>query len=226
MATSSTYTFNPALGALSVYAYNLAGLRATSLLQEHFEAARMASNMICASWSNRGVNLWAVDLVTTPLVASTATYAVDASTVMILDAYLVTDSVDRVIMPISRTEYASYPNKDTEGTPSVYWFDRLISPTITLWAVPDAVTATSLKYYRVRRIQDAALTNAQQVEIPYLWLEAFAYALAQRLALIWSPDKAQMLKVLADEAYTIAAEQNTEYAAVYITPQLSSYWRP
>ena len=66
MTTSGTYTFNPSLGELTLYAYNLIGIRNTSLAQEHMEAARMASNMMLARWSNQGVNLWAVDLVTVP----------------------------------------------------------------------------------------------------------------------------------------------------------------
>jgi hypothetical protein len=77
----------------------------------------------------------------------------------------------------------------------------------------------------VRRIQDSALTNGQTVEIPYLWLEAFALGLAQRLAMIWAPDKLQMLKPLADEAYMIAAEQNVEQAQQYISPMISGYFR-
>lgn len=231
MATTGTYTFNPSLGELTIYAYNLIGVRATALMQEHFQAARMAANLLCANWSNRGVNLWAVDLVTVPLVAGQSTYSVDGNTVMILDAYMTIDDgvsnpIDRIILPVSRTEYASYPNKEQQGFTTVFWFDRLIAPTVTLWPVPDGNSAQYLKYYRVRRIQDSALQSATQVEIPYLWLDAFAYGLAARLAVIWAPDKAQIMKPLADEAYAIAAEQNTEYAQQYISPQLSGYWRP
>ena len=43
MATSNTYTFNPSLGEIVLFSYNLIGIRNTSLLQEHFEAARMAT---------------------------------------------------------------------------------------------------------------------------------------------------------------------------------------
>lgn len=230
MATSGTYTFNPSLGELTLYAYNLIGLRNTSVLQEHMQAARMASNMLLSNWSNRGVNLWAVDLVTVPLVAGQATYTVDSNTVVMLDAYVTIDNgggdtIDRVILPISRTEYASYPNKEQEGFPTTFWFDRLISPTVTLWPVPDGNTAQDLKYYRVRQLQDANLAGGLQVEIPYLWLEAFAYNLAVRLAIIWSPDKVQLLKPLADEAYQVAADQNVETAQQYISPQIGGYWR-
>ena len=233
MATSGTYTFNPSLGEITLYAYNLIGLRNTSLLQEHLEAARMAANMLCANWSNRGVNLWAVDLVTVPLVQGQATYNVDLNTVTMLDAYMVIDNgngqpIDRIILPVSRTEYASYPNKEAQGFTTTFWFDRLISPnpTVTLWPVPDGTSAQYLKYYRVRQIQDSVLSNGTQVEIPYLWMEAFAYGLATRLAIIWAPDKVQLLKPLSDEAYNIAAEQNVETAAQYISPQISGYYRP
>lgn len=230
MATSGTYTFNPSLGELTLYAYNLIGVRNTALLQEHLEAARMATNLMLARWSNQGVNLWAVDLITTPLVSGTATYSVDANTVMILDAYMNTTTgtsdIDRIILPISRTEYASYPNKEQEGFPTVYWFDRLLSPTITLWPVPNTTTGPqNLKYYRVRRLQDANLSGAEQLEIPYLWMEAFAYGLAARLAMVWAPEKVALMKPFADEAYDIAAAQNVEQAQQYISPQLAGYFR-
>lgn len=239
MATSDTYAFNPGLGELTLYAYNLIGIRNTAVLQEHMEAARMASNMLCSRWSNMGVNLWAVDLVTVPLVTDQATYPVDGNTVAILDAYVQNDdsgaNIDRIILPVSRTEYASYPNKEQQGFPTVYWFDRLISasrstgsagPTVTLWPVPNTDNGPqSLKYYRVRQIQDSALTNGQTVEIPYLWLEAFAYGLALRLAQIWNPQAVAMIKPMADESYQIAADQNVETAQQYISPTLSGYFR-
>jgi hypothetical protein len=204
------------------------GIRGTSLLQEHMEAARMASNLMLGRWSSQGVNLWAVDLVTVALVQGTATYNVDANTIVMLDAYVTTgtgtSAINRVIMPISRTEYASYPNKTQQGFPTTFWFDRLLAPTVTLWPVPDG-NEVSLSYYRVRQVQDSDLANGQTVEIPAYFLEAFAYGLAHRLATIWAPDKVQMLKPMADEAYAIAASQNIETANTYISPQISSYFR-
>jgi hypothetical protein len=209
----------------------MAGMRNTALLQEHMQAAKMATNMMLASWANQGVNLWAVDLISVPLVQGQATYNVDGNTVMILDAYMEIDNgasqpIDRIILPISRTEYASYPNKEQEGFTTTFWFDRLISPTITLWPVPDGTSAQYLKYYRVRQIQDANFISGQTVEIPYLWLEAFADGLAFRLAKIWNPQIAPALKAVADQSYDIAARQNVEQAQQYISPQISGYYRP
>ena len=226
MATSGTYTFNPSLGEVTLYAYQLIGIRPTALLQEHLDAARTATNMMLTRWSNQGVNLWQVTLVTVPLVQGTATYNVDANTVVMLDAYIEYGSpaIDRIILPVSRTEYASYPNKAQEGFPTTFWFDRLLSPTVTLWPVPDG-TQTSLKYYKVMRIQDANMNGTQEIDIPPIWLEAFAYGLALRLAMIWAPEKANGLKPFADEAYEIAAMQNVETAQQYISPQISGYFR-
>lgn len=228
MSTSGTYNYNPSLGEMTLYAYNLVGIRNTSLLQEHMEAARMAANMMLGRWSSEGVNLWAVDLQTITLVQGTSTYTVPDNTVAMLDAYVTTgtgtSAINRLILPISRTEYASYPNKQQQGFPTTYWFDRLLSPNVTLWPVPDG-NEVSFSYYRVRQIQDSNLTNGQQVEIPYYFLEAFAYGLAQRLAMIWAPDKVPLLKPLADEAYDLAARQNVETANQYISPTISSYFR-
>ena len=229
MATSSTYQFNPSLGELTLYAFNLCGIRGTALLQEHMESARMAANMVQSRWSAQGVNLWQVDLQTVTLTPGTGTYTVPVDTIAILDAYIVQNSgaaaINRLILPISRSEYASYPNPQQVGSTTVFWFDRLLSPTVTLWLVPDA-TQTALSYYRLRQTQDAALTNGTNVEVPYYFLEAYALAVACRLAAIWAPERAAGLKAMADEAYSIAADQNVETAALYVSPMVSSYWRP
>jgi hypothetical protein len=248
MTTSGSYTFNPSLGELVLYAYNSIGIRNTSLLQEHMMTARMATNMMLSRWSNQGVNLWRVDLVTVPLVEGQSVYAVSPSTVVILDAYVTIDNgtgspIDRIILPVSRTEYASFPNKEQQGFTTTFWFDRLTSgtdmigpgssqspvvtgPQVTLWPVPDGSSAQYLKYYRVVQAQTADYSNAQTVDIPFLWMEAFADGLAFRLAKVWNPQIAPALKAMADESYQIAADQNIETAQQYISPQLSGYFRP
>lgn len=248
MTTSGSYSFNPALGEIVLYAYNMAGVRNTALVQEHFQTARMAANMMLSSWSNQGVNLWKVDLVTVDLIKGRSTYAVDPSTVVILDAYvtILSDNappIDRIILPVSRTEYSSYPNKQQQGFTTVFWFDRLTSPTdmigpgnselvpvsgpqVTLWPVPDGYSAQQLKYYRLVQTQTSNLQNGETVDIPFLWMEAFADGLAYRLAKIWNPQIAVELKAVADESYKIAAAQNVETANTYISPQLAGYFRP
>jgi hypothetical protein len=108
MSTSGTYTFNPSLGELTIYAYQLIGVRPTALLQEHMDSARLATNMMFTRWSNQGVNLWQVELVQTSIVNGQSSYTVDPSVVVILDAFIRTvttgGNTDRIIIPNSRTE--------------------------------------------------------------------------------------------------------------------------
>lgn len=233
MTTSGTYNYNPSLGELTLYAFNLCGIRNTEIVQEHMESARMAANLLLGRWSSQGVNLWMVNQKTIPLTQGVSTYNFSdygiTNNIVMLDTYIQTvdssgNSTDRLILPISRTEYASYPNKAQQGFPTTYWQDRLISSTVTLWPVPDG-SETSLVFYQVCQIDDANFTSGQTVNVPVYFLEAFAYGLAQRLATIWSPDKAVGLKAVADEAYQIAAMQNVETAAFYISPSLSGYYR-
>lgn len=231
MATSGTYAFNPSLGELVLYAYNMLQVRPTAVLQEHMFSARMATNLMLADWANKGVNLWKVDLVEEPLVAEQSTYDVDPSTVMMLDAYIRTDNgvsppTDRLILPITRTEYASYPNKASQGPPNVFWFDRLLAPTVTLWPVPTTnVTGMSLVYYRMRQIQDAGFANGQNVDVPYRWLKALSDGLALELARSWAPSRVLEMAQFAKDSYATAAGNDVEDGQYYISPMIGSYYR-
>lgn len=226
--TSGTYDFAPSMGEAVLYAYGMCGVRRTALVQQHFEDARMATNILMARWSAKGVNLWAVDLQCINLVQGCKTYPVPSNTIVMLDMYVGFNNgvgeIDRIISPISRTEYASQANKESQGFPTSAWFDRLLAPTVTLWPVPDG-NQSVFKYYRLRQNQDSVMANGQQVEIPIYFLEAYVLGLAWRLALIWAADRAAGLKILADEAYNEAASQNVETSAVYISPQLGGYYR-
>lgn len=230
MTSSGTYNFNPSLGELVLYAYNLIGVRSPAIVQEHMVSARMAANLLLADWSNETPNLWEIDLVTVPLVQGQATYAVDAKTVMILDAYVRLDNgtappTDRIVTPISRSEYSTYPNKSQQGATTVFWFDRLISPTITLWPVPDGTTYNYLRYYRVTQCQDAELAGGQTVDIPYRWLNAFSDGLALQLARSWAPQRVADLQPFADKSYARAQKQDTENVPLYISPMIGGYFR-
>ena len=228
MALSGTYTWSPSLGDISLYAFNLCGIRPTALTQEHMQSAVMAANLLQSEWAARGVNLWKVELVTTPLIQGTDTYSVNPSVIVILDMYITVGTgsaaTDRYILPISRTEYASYANKVQQGFPTVYWLDRLQSPTVTLWPVPDGYEV-SMSYYAVQQLEDATLAGAAQPDIQYYFQRAYAFGLAKELSMIWAPEKNQLLAAEAEKAFEIAAQQNVETNQVFFAPTMGSYWR-
>jgi hypothetical protein len=228
MTTSATYNFNPSLGELALYVLNMVGIRNTAVAQEHMSTLRLAANLALARWSSKGVNLWAVDLQTVALTQGQAAYAVPSNTIAMLDAYITqgtgSGATNRLILPISRTEYASYPNPAQQGFPTTFWFDRLLSPIVTVWPVPDG-NEVSLNYYRMRQIQDAGFADGQTPELPVYFLDAFSLELAWRMALIWAGEKAAGFKALAEEAYNDAVSQNIETSQVYISPMIGSYFR-
>ena len=230
MASSGTYAFNPSIGEVVLYALGLVGIKRTAVLQEHMADARFATNVMFAEWSSRGVNLWEVKLNTTNLVQGTAVYSVPSNTAMILDAYIETQStssnpIDRVITPVSRSEYSAQPNKSLQAPPTLYWFDRLISPSVTMWPVPDGNGPYVLNYYYVSQIQDANLPAGQTADIPYQWLRAMSSGLAAELAPIYAPEREQVRRADAERSFQIAAEWNTENAPIYLSPSLGGYWR-
>lgn len=229
MTTSSTTAFNPGIGELVLYAYGLCGVRRAAITQEHLVDARLATNIMLAEWNNDTPNLWKVSLVEVPLVQGTSVYSVDPSVIMILDAYVrITQSegnpIDRIIWPISRTEYASMPNKEQQGEVTSFWFDRLLDPSVTLWQVPDGGGPYTLRYYCCTQIFDAAMQGGQTADIPNRWLGAFAWGLAERLAHSYAPQQVPRLMAKAATALQQAMEQDTENANMYISPGLSSYY--
>jgi hypothetical protein len=226
--TTGTYDFAPSMGEAVLYAFGLAQIRRTAVTQQHFEDARLATNMLMARWSADGVNLWQVELCSIPLIQGCSTYQVPSNTIVMLDAYYTINNgqaqQDRIMTPISRTEYANYPNKNQQGAPTVFWFDRLLSPTVTVWPVPNGQQA-SFKYYRLRQTQDSSLRNGQNVEVPIYFLEAYTFGLAHRMAMIWNAAMAPALKVEYNESWGVASRQNIETANVYISPMINGYYR-
>lgn len=228
MTSSGTTNFSLSNASIAVAAFSRLQIRRTSLLAEHMSDAYTETNLMLAKYANLQVNLWSVDLVSVPLIQGTATYSVDPSTIQILDAYISFNGSaenDRLIFPVSRTEYASYPNKTAQGTPSVFWYDRLISPTVTLWYVPDATSAYTLNYYRCTQLQDANLPGGETPNVPYRWLDCMVAELAYRLSRNWKPELEAVRKVDAQDAWNIAATQDVENVELTIAPGIDSYFR-
>ena len=229
MTSSATYDFSPSVGQCVLSAYDRIQIRGPAILQEHMNTARMESNLQMVQFSNLQPNLWKVDLVTTSLTNGVTTYAVQPRTVMILDAWITTNagsvtSNDLLITPLSRTEYASISNKTSPGRPTSFWFDRLISPTVTLWPVPNNSSFT-LSYYRCVQVQDTNLAGGETPDLPYLWLDAYVAGLAYRFARVYKPELEAVRKADANEAWRVAATQNVENTPMSLKPTISTYYR-
>lgn len=232
MTTSGTWNFAPNAGEVTLNALSRIGIRGPAILPEHLLQARYEFNFMQMEWNNKGPNRWTVDLQTINLVAGTSTYPVDATTVDVMEVYIETpeqgnDSVpiDRIITRISVNEYASYPDKTTPGFPTVYWYDRLVSPSITFWQPPDDTQTYVAKFYRFRRIQDAVLSGGVQPEINPLAYDAAAAGLAHRLSRHFAQNLEAQRKMDAKEAWDTFASMDTEKVDFYISPMTADLWR-
>ena len=132
--------------------------------------------------------------------------------------YFSVPSYNRLLTPISRAEWTSYPDKQNQATPSSYYIDRQISPIITLWPTPDNSYQT-LIYNRTQQIQDVTAMN-QNLAIPQMFYESVASGLAAALASKMELPRYDRLQGLADRAYSIAREQDVEMVPLRIMPNL------
>jgi hypothetical protein len=230
MPSSGTYNFSLSNGEAVLDAFERIGLRMPQLEQEHFFTARRhLSLLLDVEWSNRQVNLWTVTLNSVPLVQGTATYVLPANVVMILDAYRSTTTgttqTDIFMWPISRDDYATYPNKGTQAPPTTYWFNRQITPQVTLWPVPDAGGPYTLNYYCCTQVQDANVPSGETPNLPTRWLDAMCAGLAHRLARIYKPELEAVRKADYETAWGFASQQDIENVPVRIAPRMEGYWR-
>jgi hypothetical protein len=223
--TSGQFQFSPTGAEFVLAAFGRIQVRPSELTQTHMLNARMALNFILSEWSNSTPMLWQVNLQSLPLTQGIATYAVPAPTVMILDCYVNWGGVDHYIYPISRTEYASYAVKTTQAPPNVFWYDRLISQTVTFYPVPDGNGPYVANLYTVRQTQDADVQNGYNVEIPYRFYEAYCAGLAWKLAETYAPQLEDKMFIRYQRAFQIATTQDTENVPMYISPGIGGYWQ-
>ena len=229
MTSSGTYSYTLTNGEAVLAAYERCEIRTPSIRQEHMVTARRETNLLFVELNNRQVNLWKVEALSIDMVAGTATYSVPGRVVMVLDAYIslnnaTTTQTDRYVTPISRTEYATHAAKFTPGPPTVYWFDRLISPTITMWPVPESGGPYVLNYYACTQMQDANLAGGETPDLPNRWLDVLVSGLAFRLSRTYAPQLMQLRKADYDEAWKWAGSQDTENVPLTIAPAISAYY--
>lgn len=229
MTSSGTYNYSLSNGGIMRTSFGRVRVRTPSIRTEHLITAQDEMNLLFVEASNKQVNLWKVDQVIVPLIGGQSTYAVDAKTIMVLDAWIRTTAGgatnDRYITPMSRTEYASLSNKQTPGAPTSFWFDRLINPQLLLWPVPEQTGTYSLVYFRVSQMQDVALAGGQTPDLPYRWLDWMVAGLSHRLSRHYAPDLEAIRENDANKAWRIAAAQDVEDSNISISPPIGLYYR-
>ena len=224
MATSGTANFNLDLSEIVEEAFERAGgeLRTGYDLR----TARRSLNLLFMDWANRGINMFTFEQGTINLVPGTATYNLPTDTVDLLEHVIRTGAgnestqADLTITRISVSTYATIPNKLQQARPIQIWVERLNTPRVTLWPVPDDSQTYQLVYWRMRRIQDAG-DGVNTMDMPFRFIPCMVAGLAYYLALK-VPGAAQRLDVLKeqyDSAWLLASGEDQEKAALRFVPR-------
>jgi hypothetical protein len=218
MATSGTTSFNITIDEAIEEAYERCGVRTNS--GHDIKSARRSLNLLFSEWGNRGINLWKVKSETLTLVNGTATYNTPSDCNDVLEAVVTTTGgTQQTLTKISRSEYIAIPNKTDTGTPSQYYVDRQLTPTISLYLAPDTSAVTNIFYYYLARIQDAgAYTNTTDMPFRFYpcMVSGLAFYLSQKIAL----DRVQMLKMLYEDELKRALDEDGQRTSIYITPSV------
>lgn len=221
-------------GELVFEAFDRIGMRPGELTQHHLSSARRSLNLEFQRLSNLGINLWEIVQAQITLVAGQATYALPTNLVTITEMNYTTlngggvgINTDRIMLPITRTQYAMIPNKLTPGNPSQFWLERLETPLVTLYQAPYAGSPAFLvNYYYLQRAQDARLGSGETPDIVYRGLDALCAALAKRLAIKFAPPPViETAKAEATEAWNDFVTNDQENGPMIMQPNLSSYGR-
>lgn len=219
MTTSGSAAFDPTIDVIIEEAFERAGSELRSGYD--LKSARRSLDIMSAEWSNRGINLWTVEQGTVALVASTASYALPADTIDLIEFVVRSGSgatqVDLDIERIGVNQYASIVNKTQTGRPLQIYVQRTSTPSVTVWPVPDA--SYTLVYWRLRRIQDSgAATNTMDVPSRFIpaMVAGLAYYIAMKKPSLF--DRLQMLKAVYDEQFQLAYEEDRERVPLRIIP--------
>lgn len=91
---------------------------------------------------------------------------------------------------------------------------------ITVWPTPDGSTTYQFVYWRMRRVQDAG-SGVNVMDVPFRFVNCLTAGLAYYLALKvpGGMDRIQILKQQYDEAWTTAADEDQERAAIRLVPR-------
>mgnify|MGYP003323835379 FL=1 len=226
MATSGTTAFDMDFTEIAEEAWERAGREMRSGYD--LRTARRSMNLMTIEWQNRGINLWTIEEGTVTLTKGTSQYTLPADTIDLIEQVIRTNSgntstqSDLTLNRIGVSTFASIPNKLTDGRPIQMWIDRQRdAPVINLWPVPDKNDTYVIRYWRIRRIQDAG-SGVQTADMNYRFLPCLVAGLAYNIALKVPElmDRVPMLKTVYEEAFALAAAEDREKTSDYYRPRI------
>ena len=234
MATSGTTTFESTFSIDEIITEAYERLGRFDYSGNDLKSARRSLNIMFQEWANRGLHYWQVKNNSITLVNGQSVYTMfrstadgtsDATAVYgvddILEAvYRNSSSVDFPLTKINRSAYQGLSNKTQTGVPTQYYVQRFIDKvTITLYLTPGSSEAGNfLNYYYVSRIQDAG-NYTNEADVPYRFVPCMVSGLAYYLSQKINPQLTQQMKLLYEDEFKRALEEDGSASSSFITPK-------
>ena len=161
-----------------------------------------------------GVNAW-FDI---PTPVDARAYRIRENGGQILDIqeiYFNNNILDMPISSVSRYEYMTYPNKRLQSRPSIYYFNRQITPVLNLWPAPSN-QYNCLQYSYTQMIQDAGAFYTDALQIPSCFYPALIWGLSYQLALKYNPQVAGAFKNEYEQSFNLATVSDSESVNISI----------
>jgi hypothetical protein len=137
------------------------------------------------------------------------------------EIYFCNNTIDTAITSVSEDTYESFSNKNLISRPTVYFYDKKLSPKLYLYPSPSK-TFQVLRYSFIRSMCDAG-NFFNTPEIPAKMYPALVAGLAWRLAVKYKPEVADSFKMQYDQEFSEASSMDAEHVDITISYDLSKY---
>ncbi len=163
----------------------------------------------------KGITLW-VDI---PTPSSARAYRIRetaGATLNIQEIYFNNNTLDMPVSDVSRYEYLTYPNKQLQGRPSVYYLNRkLPPPVLSIWPVPSNLY-NCLQYSYKKMMQDVGEFYTNTVDVPSRFYPALVWGLSYQLAIKFRPEIAQIMEAEYRKSFMLAFQEDSERVPINI----------
>jgi hypothetical protein len=240
--TSGTTTFDKTFSIDEIVeeAFERLGIQQVSGYQ--LKTSRRSLNIMLQEWGNRGIHYWEIGELDLDLIEGQAEYkffraSSDGTSATsnpngvygisdVLEAQLrsnrtQTTQSDSPMTKVDRSSYAGFSNKLSKGTPNQYWVQRFIDHvSISVYPTPDSTNASKdMHFYYIKRIQDiGAYTNA--TDMPFRFIPCMVSGLAYYLSMKYAPQLTQQMKLLYEDEFQRALQEDGSASSTYITPKV------
>ena len=223
MATSNSTDFEPNVAEFIEEAFERCGLELRTGYD--LKTAQRSINLMLAEWANRGLNQWTISEATQTVTEGTREYTLNSNVIDVLDVVLRRTeggtTTDTQMSRVSRSEYINIPTKSTKARPTQFFVDKQNTPVLKVWPAPENSTDI-LVFNKMVRMDDAD-KGINTMDLPFRFYPCFVAGLAYYLSMKRNPQLTEQLKIIYEEEFRRAADEDEDRASFRITPYSQGY---